>query len=243
MRNVRLTVQYDGTDYHGFQRQPGLRTVQAVLEDALLSVAKERIVVVGAGRTDAGVHARGQVVSFRTACSVPTDRFPDALNSVLPPDAAAVEGGIAAEDFHARYSATGKAYSYTIVNRPHRCPFRRRYAAFVRFPLDVERMRRAAGLFVGTHDFGAFRGAGSSAETTVRRVSRCEVGATGDEVHVWIEADGFLYKMARMIVGALLEVGRGGAREADIEAALARGRGRVGGTAPARGLCLERVYY
>ncbi len=243
-RNIKLVLQYDGTAYHGFQRQPGLVTVQELLEKAIKAVTGEEVRVTGAGRTDAGVHARGQVVNFHTAATVPDERFPFALNSFLPPDVVVVAAQRVPTDFHARRSAKSKVYRYSVLNRLFPCPFLRRYAYHVPQGLNLPAMMEAAAYLVGRHDFASFRAAGGSARTTTRTLMALEWRKEGDLLHLRAEADGFLYHMVRAIVGTLLEVGRGKLEPEEVRRILeARNRDLAGPTAPPHGLCLEEVRY
>ncbi|MBC7288280.1 MAG: tRNA pseudouridine(38-40) synthase TruA, partial [Armatimonadetes bacterium] len=206
-RHIAMVVQYDGTDYAGFQRQPDVPTVQAELEKALSALLREPVHIVAASRTDAGVHALGQVIAFWTASPVPTERLPAALNDILPPAIAVVEASEVSEDFHPRFDAIGKLYTYRILNRPLRSPFICRYAWHVSRPLDVEAMRAAADTLIGEHDFAAFCAAGSSARSTVRHLYRLDIDTDGDLIEFRLGADGFLYMMVRIIVGTLAMVG------------------------------------
>jgi tRNA pseudouridine38-40 synthase len=239
-----MTLEYEGTRFAGWQRQRRDRTVQQVLEDALERVAGERTSVAGSGRTDAGVHALGQVASFRSRTRLAPERLRSALNAVLPEDVAVLDLQECPSTFHARFSAHRKTYRYEILNsrqrRVHGRTTRHREAR----NLDHEAMRAAAGHLVGRKDFAAFTCSGSEPESTVRTVERLDVGRRGDLVVVEIVGDGFLYKMVRTIVGTLLEVGRGERPAAEI-ADLLRGRDRTraGPSAPARGLTLVSVDY
>lgn len=250
-RNVRLLVQYDGTDLHGFQRQKGDLSVQEALEGAIRQVTGQAPLLAAAGRTDAGVHALGQVVSFRTAARLPLERLPWALNAHLPPSIVVQSAEEVPPDFHARFSARAKTYRYAIQNSRFPVPLVGRYAYLWREPLDVEAMGRAAGHLVGRHDFAAFRATGSSARTTVRTVLDCRVEAEplpgtegGRLLTIWVTADGFLYNMVRIMAGTLLEVGAGRRVPDDLPGILAsRQRARAGKTLPPHGLCLVRVDY
>ncbi|MCL4425811.1 MAG: tRNA pseudouridine(38-40) synthase TruA [Firmicutes bacterium] len=332
MRYIKLVLQYDGTAYHGFQRQDPLPTIQSELERALEIIASERIRLVGAGRTDAGVHALGQVVSFRTASRIPTDRLPPALNSLLPPDIVMLEAAEVPPDFHARKSARSKTYRYLVYNWTLPSVFWGRYSHHVKEALSLAAMQEAARRLVGRHDFAAFRAAGSSVKTSERTIWGLEVLAqplpreagpwagypwnearfpavrpaghgdpdgheeppgqkklddcdkrVGNEepcgqtyssapvhspavsddaglaettspalsiapipqlLHFIVRADGFLYNMVRIVVGTLLDVGRGRLQPEDMEDILqSRDRSRAGATVPAQGLFLERVDY
>lgn len=241
---VRLTLEYDGTAYHGFQRQKGQITVQEVLETALQRVTQEEIKVVAAGRTDTGVHALGQVVHFYTQTRLDLSTLQRALNAVLPEDIAVREIALADDDFHARYSACGREYHYTILNTPVRSPLARRTTAHVAQPLDVAAMQAAARLLVGEHDFASFGGKMWEGGTTRRTIYRLEVKREGDLVKIEIVANAYLSRMVRAIVGCLLAVGLGELTPADVERILvARDRRLVKRLAPPQGLCLARVYY
>jgi tRNA pseudouridine38-40 synthase len=243
-RNVMLVVEYEGTSYHGFARQAGPVTIQGVLEAAIASIGGAPARVVGAGRTDAGVHARGQVVSFTFAGSVPTSRLPAALNANLPPDVAVLAAREVAPGWDALRACAGKLYSYTVLNRASPSPMWRRFALHWPGPLDEAAMRAAASELLGRHDFRAFRSTGGSAKTTARHVSRCDIERQGDLLRILVEADGFLYNMVRIMAGTLLEVGRGAMTAGDVREALAADdRGRAGPTLPPHGLCLELVRY
>lgn len=246
-RNVKLTVAYDGTNYYGFQDQsdPSLPTIQSRLEEAIALVTKTPHKINGAGRTDAGVHALGQVVNFRTSASIPTERFVPALNSVLPWDIVVVDAEEVPWDFHARYSAKRKTYRYWIDTGKVPHVLRRRYSYFVSTPLCLGRLREAAKRLVGEHDFASFQASGSSTKTTVRQIFRLDVSASDDGlITLEVEANGFLYNMVRIIVGTLIEVGRGKLSPSDMDAILAaRDRKAAGPTAPPQGLCLVRVDY
>lgn len=246
MRTHRFVLEYDGGGFEGWQRQPaGHRSVQATLEEAIARVTGAAVSVVGAGRTDAGVHAEGQVASARFATRLAPAALARALNAVLPGDLAVVDLAEAAEDFHARYHARSKHYRYQVWNGAAPSPLRARRAAWVRSPLDLAAVRGAARHLVGSHDFASFRAVGSRVGTTVRTLARLDVlGDPGGLVVFELEATGFLRHMARTLVGTLLEVGRG-RRGADSMTALlaACDRSAAGPTAPACGLTLVRVAY
>lgn len=242
MKNYRLVIGYDGTDFRGWQRQPDSRTVQGVLEEAVFKVTRKRTVVHGAGRTDAGVHALGQVASIRGVFKLTDEVLFRALNAVLPADIRVFSLGEAPPGFHARRSARSKLYRYRIVHAPQASPLDRRYVLHWPYPLKLGAMREAARLFVRTADFTAF--SSNRDRSPVRTVTRSELRRSGDEIVYTVEAQGFLRYMVRTIVGTLLEVGRGRIRPADIEAIFGnRDRSLAGPTAPARGLTLVRVDY
>jgi len=246
MRTIKLTLQYDGTAYAGFQRQPNGVTVQERLEEALRRVTGDPALKIGAaaGRTDAGVHARGQVVHFSTESRVPTEKWPHALNQRLPGDIVAVGAEEVPEGFHARYWAVAKRYRYTIECAPFPSPLHRLYAYHWGRALDLSSVAEAAHLIQGRHDFAAFRSTGGAAKTSVRTVTHLDVVPDGPFIHVDVEADGFLYNMVRIIAGTLLEVAAGRRDLADIRRALETGdRNCAGKTLPPHGLCLESVTY
>ncbi len=243
-RRWRAVVEYDGTDFSGWQRQDGQRTVQGVVEDAIREVVGESVFVRAAGRTDAGVHADGQVVSFDLVQPMPPHGLLRGLNSVLPADVALVEVSEAAPDFDARFSARGKVYRYTVWNHFVRSPRRARTAWHVRQVLDLEAIRATAVLLVGEHDFRAFRASDCDRRTTRRVVRRLDVDRQGAIVTFDVEATAFLKNMVRILVGTLIDVGRGRLPPATVSRMLETGDRTAGGmTAPACGLTLLRVIY
>ena len=254
MRTIRLTLQYDGTDYHGWQVQPNGLTVQEVLQRRITAMTGETVVVHGAGRTDAGVHALGQVASFVTGSSLDVVTIMRALNSLLPRDIRITEASVAPEGFHPRFSAKAKRYFYLIVNSASVSPFVDRYSWRVPYSLHIGTMREAAHSLKGSHDFSSFKASGCDAKTANRTISSIEIetGETGymnstaqdKMIKVTIEADGFMRYMARNIVGTLVEIGRGNIKKESLGGImLSRDRNRAGPTAPARGLFLERVMF
>lgn len=244
MRNVRLVVQYDGTRYAGFQVQPDSPTIQSALQAALTSLLGQETTVVGASRTDAGVHAYGQVVTFTTENVIPAARVVKALNDLLPADIACVAAEDVAPEFHPQYAARRKRYVYRLLNRELPSPFLGRYAWHVEQPLEVAAMRAAGQHLVGEHDFAAFCAAGGSAKTTVREVFALDLAQEGEIIETSIEGNGFLYMMVRIIMGTLVEVGQGRRSPEQVAAILAsRDRRRAGSTAPPHGLCLRRIDY
>ncbi|MGO0122776.1 tRNA pseudouridine(38-40) synthase TruA [Desulfothermobacter acidiphilus] len=244
VRQIALLVAYDGTAFAGFQRQPSRRTVQGVLEEALQRLTRESIRLRAAGRTDAGVHAEGQVVAFATSSSIPVQRWLPALNGLLPADVAVQAAAEVPRTFHPRYDAITKVYRYTFLRRAVRCPLRRLYALHVPDPLQVELMREAAAAMVGEHDFAAFQNVGRPVKCSIRRVYDCRLEEWGPWLYFWVEANGFLYQMVRVMAGTLLEVGRGRLPPQSVLAALAeKKRELLGPTAPPHGLCLMKVNY
>jgi len=249
IRRVRAVIAYDGTDYSGFQRQANAPTVQGALEAALAQVTQQaaagdkRPTVLAAGRTDAGVHAAGQVIAFDTAWRHELSDLWRALNAVLPDDIAVLKMEQAAADFHPRYDARSRHYRYTVYNAPVRSPLARRYGLHVPAPLDVAPMQRAAQALVGEHDFAAF-GRPWRGQCTVRRVLTAEWSGEPTCLTFDIEANAFLYRMVRSIVGTLLQVGRGDVSLEQFEAVLAsRDRSQAGPPVAPCGLCLMQVKY
>src|SRR5262249_52579569 len=239
----KLTVEYDGTDYHGWQVQPNGRTVQAVLEDAVRRLG-ESCRVAAAGRTDAGVHASGQVISLVLERSMLPETLQRALNALTPADISIITAEAVPDDFDPRRHARGRVYTYRIWNAPWPSPLWRRFAWHVPQPLDVDAMRRAGAVLAGEHDFSAFRAADCDANGAVRRVLRSDIERTGHLIPYTIEATAFLRHMVRSIVGTLVEVGRGDRAATEFpELLAARDRTRAGVTAPACGLCLTEVRY
>ena len=239
-----LIVEYDGTDYCGWQRQINGPSVQQTLEEALLRLTGEEIAVTGSSRTDAGVHAMGLCAHFDSATRIPPEKIAFALNTMLPPDIRVRESGAAPEGFHARYGACGKVYRYRFFNSRHDCAIGRQYAAHVPLTLDVEAMNREAQALCGTHDFEAFAASGSVVKSTVRTIYRVQVTRCGDEVTLLVLGDGFLYNMVRIIAGTLMEVGTGKREPGAIARAIeTKDRLALGQTAPAKGLTLMRVLY
>ncbi len=245
MSRVLLTVEYDGTAYAGWQRQLNGLAVQQVLEEKLSEACGETIIVTGASRTDAGVHAAGQRAHFDTRSRIPPEKYPFVLNTMLPPDIRVTEGRAVPEGFHARFLTSGKMYTYRILNRRHGSALRRLRYVHVPVPLEVEPMRRAAQTLLGRHDFAAFQAAGGTAKTTVRTLrSAALVQPAEDEIVLTVEGDAFLYNMVRIIAGTLIEIGQGKRGEdAFLRAFETRDRLALGVTAPPHGLELTRVDY
>ena len=245
MTRYRATIAYDGTGYHGFQRQAADHepTIQGEVERALTQIGQPDVTVIGSGRTDAGVHATGQVIAFNAEWRHGLDDLQRALNATLPADIAVLDLEQAAPDFHPRYDAVSREYIYTIYNAPVRHPLHRRCALHIAEPLDVATMNSAAAALMGEHDFAAF-GNPTVGEVTVRRMLRAQVNAELPIIRVRLEASGFLYRMVRSIVGTLLATGRGRMTPDEFRAVLeSRDRSRAEAVAPPQGLCLTRVSY
>jgi tRNA pseudouridine38-40 synthase len=245
MRQIRLVVEYDGSQLHGWQRQHNNETVQQHLEEALAQILQHEVQVTGASRTDAGVHARGQIATFRTERPIPTRGVRRGLNSTLPDSIAIRDAAEVPDDFHPRFSATGKHYRYTILARPDRSPRWRDFAWHVREPLNVHAMHAAASALIGEHDFSAFRAAGCGAKTTVRRVE--SIALTRLHPHLLeidIRGNAFLRQMIRIMVGTLVDVGLGDLAVSQVAEILAgKERTKAGQTAPPQGLELVEVRY
>ncbi len=245
MKTYCLVVQYDGTDYAGFQVQPGQRTIQGELEQALERLGPNFIRIAGAGRTDAGVHSEGQTVSFKDdRLTVPIERLPYALNALLPQDIRVVESRFEAPDFHARINALEKTYRYQIYEGEFPSVFFQRYAYWTKEPLDWDAIHQCTRVFIGRLDFAAFAASGSSAKTTVRTMSQVTVDTQGPLKMVRFTANGFLYHMVRNLVGTLLDVGRGRLSLKEVQAIMERGdRSLASATIAPQGLYLESIKY
>lgn len=239
-----LTLCYDGTEYHGFQRQENGITIQQVVETAIKKVTGETLSITGCSRTDAGVHATEYVCNFKTESTVPADKFCFALNSYMPDDISCIASCETNMDFHARYSAKAKTYTYTIYNAPHKNPVLCRFAWHYPVKIDVEKMKKAAQYIVGTHDFTAFMASGGQQKTTVKTVNFLDIAQNENEITISINADGFLYNMVRIIAGTLVYAGVGKIDPDHLPDIIKSGeRVRAGITAPPQGLCLKKIFY
>ena len=239
-----LRVAYDGTEYCGWQIQPGLRTVEGTLKSALNKLMGTEVPMIGASRTDAGVHAEGNVVVFDCDTTIPADKIKYALNNMLPEDVVVVESKQVEDNFHPRHCDCKKTYQYRILNTPLPDPNRRRNTYFYRGSLDIAAMREAAGYIVGTHDFICFMAAGSQVKDTVRTVYSLELEREYDVVTMTIQGNGFLYNMVRIIAGTLIMVGRGQIKPQEVKNIIdKRDRREAGPTAPAKGLTLKVIEY
>ncbi len=249
LRRIRATVQYDGTDFLGFQRQATGRTVQGVLEGALGELLRHPVTVKAAGRTDAGVHAKGQVISFVTDSSIPASKVPGAITPYLPPDVIVSSADDVDEAFDPQKDAVSKTYCYRVWRGETPDIFVARYSYWWPGQLDFDLMEKEATWLVGRHDFASLRATGSSAVTTVREVMNAHWvkrpgEPRGETWEFWITADGFLYKMVRLIVGTLIDVGRGRLPTGTVKRLLEEpGSGGAGQCAPGKGLCLEEVAF
>lgn len=244
MKRVKLVVAYDGTNYHGWQVQDNGITIEEVLNRTISELVQEDIKVIGASRTDAGVHACGNVAVFDTESRIPGDKFSFALNQRLPEDIRIQKSCGVDADFHPRYADTVKTYEYNILNRRFELPTKRLYAAFCYYPMDIERMNQAAAYLVGEHDFKSFCSAGAQVQTTVRTIYAVNVTKEDDMVHIRITGNGFLYNMVRIIAGTLMQVGTGLMEPEQVKEILeARDRSKAGPTAVAKGLTLVEIRY
>ena len=245
MKNFKIILEYDGTRYHGWQRQKKDATIQGEIEKAIWTMTRISVTLYGSGRTDAGVHARGQTANFRCDTNLKPEIFQRGLNSLLPDDIVIRECSQVEDTFHARYNAKSKIYDYTIVNHPVPPAINRQYVWSIRSQLDTMAMQTAIKCIIGSHDFKAFEGAGSPRAHTIRHVMAAELHESDDLILTFrIEADGFLRFMVRNIVGTLVDVGLGKTLPAEFQQILeSRDRTMAGATAPACGLCLMEVRY
>jgi len=244
MRNIKLIIEYDGTEYCGFQKQIKDKTVQGTLEKAIGKATDEVIEVIGSSRTDAGVHARGMVCNFSTNSTIPSDKFREAVNRRLPDDIVIIKSEEVDTDFHARYCSKGKSYSYTIINSKQKGAIGKNFYFQVREELDIDNMKKACKYFIGKHDFIAFQSQGSSVKTTIRTIKELYIEKELDTIKIHVTADGFLYNMVRIIVGTLIQVGKGKMNAEDVESIIESGnRLKAGPCVKANGLVLEKVYY
>lgn len=244
MRNIKLTLCYDGSAFHGYQQQDNAPTVEAALKDTLFRLIGEHVRLISCSRTDAGVHAREFVCNFRSETDRENEKLLRGLNALLPPSVAVTSCEDVPLGFHARYDCRGKEYRYRIWNAPVRSPFLEGRALHVPYALDVPAMDRAAKLFCGTHDFSAYCASGSAVKTKTRTVFDCGVSREGDLVTFCVRGDGFLYNMVRIMVGTLLALSAGKRTEEDILRSLETGeRDAAGPTAGPQGLYLTKVFY
>lgn len=243
-RQIKLTIAYDGTDYCGFQSQQNGPSVEETLNAALSRIAGHPVRILAASRTDAGVHAKGQVASFFLQGSIPTENICNAVNGLLPDDIAVRTAEEVPSDFHCRYHTTGKHYRYTVYNCKQRSPFEQRYSYHYPIPLNLAEIEAVIPIFLGEHDFEAFTATHSGRSSFVRQLDLITVTRSNDYVFFDFWGKAFLYKMVRSITGALIDIGRGFLTAETVAEALAsKNRSLLSLTAPAKGLCLEKIYY
>lgn len=244
MRNIKLTIEYDGSQYAGWQIQNGRRsrTIQAAIEETLRKIIQEKIKLIGSGRTDAGVHAKAQVANFKTSSNLPLEKLQRALNGLLPEDISIIKAQEQNLNFHSRFDAKSKTYRYTVLNRSHRLALSRKFCFLYPYPLNIKLMRSQSRVLLGRHNFNSFRASNKIEKNSVRTIKSIKITRDKDKIYIDIEADGFLHNMARNIVGTLLEIGRGKPLAIQ-KILLARDRRQAGPTAPAKGLCLMQVKY
>lgn len=244
MKNIKLLMEYDGTNYSGWQKQDNAITIQQRLEEAIQKATGEFSSVIGCSRTDAGVHAKGFVCNFFTHSKIPTPNIKMVLNSLLPEDIAILDLEEVDNDFHARFFTVGKEYSYTIVTGDRPPVIGRQYVYYFRKKLDIDSMESSCRYFIGSHDFSAFRKKGSSPKYPVRTIKKIDISKKGHLIKFSIVGDGFLYNMVRIMVGTLLEVGLGRFSVEHVKYILeSKDRSKAGKPVPAKGLCLEKVFY
>jgi len=253
MRNIKLTLEYDGTKYAGWQVQNSCqlsvvsrhsKTIQGTIEKAIKKIIHEKVKLIGSGRTDSGVHAKAQVANFKTDSSIATEKLQKALNAVLPDDISVIKTEEVGLDFHSRFFAKSKVYRYTILNRPSRPALSKDMVYFLSYPLNLRLMQEEAKVLLGRHNFRSFQAQDKKERDAMRIIKNLKITRGKDFIYIDIEANGFLYNMVRNIVGTLIEIGRGKLPEGSTKKILlARNRKFAGPTVPAKGLCLLKVRY
>lgn len=244
MRNIALNLQYEGTNYAGWQIQKNANTIEAEIEKAITKLTGEIISVNGCSRTDAGVHAEEYVANFYTESTIPGDKFVHALNNKLPKDICINSSKEVPMDFHARYHCKKKTYCYTILNKDVPDVFRRNYYNLIRGRLNIDIMKESCKYFIGTHDFEAFKSEGSSAKTTIRTIYDAHIENYNNYIEIYFTGDGFLYNMVRIMVATLIDIGRGKVKPEVIEKGLkTKSKELKKRVAPAKGLMLKKVFY
>lgn len=244
MKRVLITVEYDGSGFSGWQKQPGVRTVQGEIEEAIEKITGKPVELFGSGRTDAGVHALGQTAHFDLALPIPISKLADVLNNLLPPDIAVKKAEYVDADFHARFSIKSKRYQYKIYTGSMKKALSSRFEAAINWPLDLGKMQNAGKLFIGEHDFKGYCSSAAVTNDYRRTIYALDVKREGDYIIVEVEGSGFLYNMVRIIVGTLVDIGRGKLSESDLLKALETGdRAYAGVTMPACGLYLKETKY
>ncbi|MDP2940908.1 MAG: tRNA pseudouridine(38-40) synthase TruA [Candidatus Omnitrophota bacterium] len=252
LRNIRLTIEYDGTNYCGWQvqkshkvtRSQSHKSIQEVIEKALRRILQEKVKLIASGRTDAGVHALAQVVNFKAHSAIPAEKLQKALNALLPEDIVITQAKETGLDFHSRFQARSKIYRYTILNRDYPCAFLRNRAYLYPQPLDIKLMQRESRVLLGRHNFKSFQASDKRERDPVRLIKKLKITRSKNLIYIDIEADGFLYNMVRNIVGTLIEIGRHRFAKGKLKKILLSADRRLAGPlAPAHGLCLVRVNY
>ncbi len=243
MNNIKLVIEYDGTNYAGWQQQKKEKTVQETLKKAIENVVNEKITLYGSGRTDAGAHALGQVANFKTKSNIPTSKLVQAINFYLPNDIVVKSARKVSGEFHSQYSTKSKIYRYTILNNNTGSAINRNFCYYYNGDLNIEKMQKVSKALLGRHDFSAFKSKSDNV-SNIRTIKKLEIKKKGKHLLFTIEADGFLYKMVRSIVGTLLEVGKGKMTITEFKRVSRSGiRSLAGATVPAKGLCLLKVKY
>lgn len=244
MKNIKLVIEYDGTNYYGWQKQPDGNTVQQKIEKAISAVTGETIDLIGCSRTDSGVHATGYVANFYTNSTIPGEKFFIVINQKLPNDIVVIKSEEMDEEFHARFSSTGKMYCYSILNQPIRSPLNSRYYHHIYKPLNIELMIEGSKYMIGEKDFKAFQNNGSEVNSTVRTIKDIKIEKDENYIKIYVTGDGFLYNMVRIIAGTLIDVGLGYKKpEQVLDIIESKDRSKAGKTAPALGLKLVKVFY
>ncbi|MCK9445083.1 MAG: tRNA pseudouridine(38-40) synthase TruA [Tissierellaceae bacterium] len=244
MKNIKLTIEYEGTNYSGWQIQENAISIQEVLEKALKELLKEKVTLIGSGRTDAGVHALGQVANFRTNGSIPGEKYKYALKLLLPGDITVVDSREVDLKFHSRFDATGKVYKYIVYNGELPRAIYRNFSYHVPYNIDIDSMVKGSKYFIGTYDFAAFMAAKSEVSSTIRTIKQISIEKKGDLIEFYIEGNSFLRNMVRIIVGTLLYIGYGKIKPNAIPNIIAsKKREKAGPTAPPQGLFLKEVFY
>lgn len=244
MRNIKIIIAFDGTNYGGWQIQKNAVTVEEKIETAIKKITGEEVKVTGSSRTDSGVHAEGFVANFFTNSKIPGEKFKYAINSRLPSDIIVLSSEEAEENFHARYSSKGKTYYYKILNRELNSPHLRLYSYHYKEELDIFKMKEGAKFIVGKHDFSAFKSTGTTVKNTVRTIYSLNIEKRDEEIIITVTGDGFLYNMVRIIVGTLIEVGRGKIEPIKVKDIIeSKDRKKAGPSVPPQGLFLKEVYY
>ncbi|NFD75723.1 tRNA pseudouridine(38-40) synthase TruA [Clostridium botulinum] len=246
MKNIKLKLEYDGANYCGWQKQKNEKfiTLQGTLEKAISNITKEKIEVIGASRTDSGVHAKGYICNFFTNTKIPPENLQKVINNNLPPDIVVLSSEEASSEFHSRFCSKGKTYEYTVLNSSQPIAIGRNYIFQFKDKLNIDNMKMASRYFIGTHDFSAFKTNGSSIKTSVRTISKFEINKKGDFIKFIITGDGFLYNMVRIMVGTLIEIGLNKREPEYIKYVIkSKDRTKAGKCVPSSGLCLKEVFY